>query len=389
MSVPDTNTFALSDVVTEINPSMSPKSLGQCFSEAIEYLFWLDYIGNKDRLSNFRNYGNYYLHLTDMGVSNYSGEDILYRIYDPSVEQKPGSNLNRWDGHAINNTSTLIFNTTLRLIERTTSTIVDDYGALNTNIAQSVGDVPVLMKRDGNDYYEISCIIDPGQYRLEYLGDIFWTSVYPPYRYGLMYRDITVKRYVDLDFYSVYKEKGIQTTTFHQYNGELVEHIEDTGITVTTFIQNSGGVVDISIHDNGNIEEVLTCIIRTVNVTLREQKVFTVYHRGAPENYLSCIEIYPYNTVADSNNTHDWIVKNNSTNMSYSGTLYWQIKQGATEGTAFYIDGGLNTITDLASLQTIAKANTWYCDSSNGAYAYFYARFSTSDPWTLIDTQAS
>ena len=56
MSVPNTDTFALSDVVPEIGLT-SPESLQHCFDNAISWKFDPAYSGSKDRLSNFRNYG--------------------------------------------------------------------------------------------------------------------------------------------------------------------------------------------------------------------------------------------------------------------------------------------------------------------------------------------
>ena len=55
MPVPDTNTFTLQDVVDEVNPSI--ESLTACFADAVDDYFDVIYKGDKDRLSNFRNYG--------------------------------------------------------------------------------------------------------------------------------------------------------------------------------------------------------------------------------------------------------------------------------------------------------------------------------------------
>lgn len=54
MGVPNTSTFALSDVVSVVNPSIN--SLSNCFTHSIDALFDPLYKGSKDRLSNFRNY---------------------------------------------------------------------------------------------------------------------------------------------------------------------------------------------------------------------------------------------------------------------------------------------------------------------------------------------
>jgi len=55
MAVPDTTTFTLQNVVTEINPTTD--DLADCFADAVAASFDSAYSGSKDRLSNFRNYG--------------------------------------------------------------------------------------------------------------------------------------------------------------------------------------------------------------------------------------------------------------------------------------------------------------------------------------------
>lgn len=57
MAVPNTNTFKLSDVITFID-IFGVDSLADCFTVADAGLFDVAYQGSKDRLSNFRNYGN-------------------------------------------------------------------------------------------------------------------------------------------------------------------------------------------------------------------------------------------------------------------------------------------------------------------------------------------
>lgn len=67
MAVPDTSTVILSDVINEIGLSY-PASLLNCFSNAIDAGFDPAYEGNKDRLTNFRNYShllNWLEHLYD------------------------------------------------------------------------------------------------------------------------------------------------------------------------------------------------------------------------------------------------------------------------------------------------------------------------------------
>lgn len=72
MSVPNTNTFKLSDVRTELGLS-APTKLSTCFANAIDWKFNQTYKGSKDRLSNFRDYG---------GVKSFVNEEFfLGEIY--------------------------------------------------------------------------------------------------------------------------------------------------------------------------------------------------------------------------------------------------------------------------------------------------------------------
>jgi len=55
MAIPDTNTFSLQDVVTEINPTTD--DLVDCFADSVDGNFDVLYKGSKNQLLNFRNYG--------------------------------------------------------------------------------------------------------------------------------------------------------------------------------------------------------------------------------------------------------------------------------------------------------------------------------------------
>jgi len=55
MAVPNTTTFSLQDVVTEINPTTD--DLVDCFADAVAGSFDPSYSGSKNNLLNFRNYG--------------------------------------------------------------------------------------------------------------------------------------------------------------------------------------------------------------------------------------------------------------------------------------------------------------------------------------------
>lgn len=56
MAVPNTNTFSLQNVVTEIGLGGSKANLVDCFINANSSGFVSAYAGAKDRLSNFRGY---------------------------------------------------------------------------------------------------------------------------------------------------------------------------------------------------------------------------------------------------------------------------------------------------------------------------------------------
>lgn len=76
MSVPDTNTFSLQDVVNEIVPSSD--TLSQCFSDANPAGFDPTYEGSKDRLSNFRNYD----HASATTSLDYNGSCDIQSCYE-------------------------------------------------------------------------------------------------------------------------------------------------------------------------------------------------------------------------------------------------------------------------------------------------------------------
>ena len=58
MAVPNTNTFSLQNVVTEIGLSGSKAKLADCFANASSSGFVSSYKGVKDRLYNFRGYSH-------------------------------------------------------------------------------------------------------------------------------------------------------------------------------------------------------------------------------------------------------------------------------------------------------------------------------------------
>ena len=77
MSVPDNWNYKLSDVIDEINPSMSPKDLGNCFALAVDEGFDPVYKGDKDHLRNFRNYHHQY--------TQYLAPTVVNSIYAQAI----------------------------------------------------------------------------------------------------------------------------------------------------------------------------------------------------------------------------------------------------------------------------------------------------------------
>lgn len=83
-TVPNTTTFTLQNVVDSVNPTTD--DLVDCFADADSAQFDPAYEGNKDRLYNFRNYGN---QSTGTGVTALDGSNYVTGSY----KTLPGGNL--------------------------------------------------------------------------------------------------------------------------------------------------------------------------------------------------------------------------------------------------------------------------------------------------------
>tara|TARA_R110000796_G_scaffold181330_3_gene297954 strand:- start:3074 stop:3493 length:420 start_codon:yes stop_codon:yes gene_type:complete len=70
MSIPNTTTFTLQNVVDEIGPTTD--DLVDCFADAISAAFDPAYAGSKDELLNFRNYGSPNLIAVNRSAIGYS-----------------------------------------------------------------------------------------------------------------------------------------------------------------------------------------------------------------------------------------------------------------------------------------------------------------------------
>lgn len=73
MPVPNTNTFTLQDVCTEMGLAFDGATLSQCFANANAAGFDATYSGAKDRLSNFRNYDHNPTDAYSLGYSSVDG----------------------------------------------------------------------------------------------------------------------------------------------------------------------------------------------------------------------------------------------------------------------------------------------------------------------------
>jgi hypothetical protein len=83
--VPNTRTFTLRDVCREIyGNENSGHSLRQCFADSNNAYFDSNYKGNKDRLSNFRNYGPPALIDNQVSVFMYGSQSLLIALQVPS-----------------------------------------------------------------------------------------------------------------------------------------------------------------------------------------------------------------------------------------------------------------------------------------------------------------
>lgn len=92
MSVPDTNTFTLQDVVNELIPFVD--TLVGCFAVAIDGEFDPAYKGSKDRQSNFRNYG---LGLKWIHLEPYPGCDTGHVWRNANITNPPAGDQAAWD----------------------------------------------------------------------------------------------------------------------------------------------------------------------------------------------------------------------------------------------------------------------------------------------------
>lgn len=90
MSVPNTNTFTLQNVTTEIYGDInSSRNLFSCFNNAELNKFDINYRGNLDRLSSFRNYGI----TPPLGNTSYELENGSATTKSASYKNSSGGNV--------------------------------------------------------------------------------------------------------------------------------------------------------------------------------------------------------------------------------------------------------------------------------------------------------
>ncbi len=90
MAVPDTNTFTLQDVVTEVNPTTD--DLVDCFADAVASKFDSNYSGSKNSLLNFRNYGAVTLTTFHLTVNTPKSSFACYGTANNVAYHNGGSN---------------------------------------------------------------------------------------------------------------------------------------------------------------------------------------------------------------------------------------------------------------------------------------------------------
>ena len=81
--------FSLQDVVDVVNPTTD--DLIDCFSDADQNLFDPEYVGIKDNLANFRNYGCGILNLT-AASTGCSDETLYYSVKSDNQNTPPAIN---------------------------------------------------------------------------------------------------------------------------------------------------------------------------------------------------------------------------------------------------------------------------------------------------------
>ncbi len=132
-TVPNTTTFTLQNVVDAVNPTTD--DLNDCFSDADSAQFDPAYEGAKDRLYNFRNYGN---QTTTMTVSvEYSGA-YKYSIGYPNytlAQQKSTS------GSGTGFSVDILMGTLLNGSDRWYVFEVDNSTVSNNSSGYAVGDI--------------------------------------------------------------------------------------------------------------------------------------------------------------------------------------------------------------------------------------------------------
>ena len=90
MAVPNTTTFTLQDVVTEVNPTTD--DLVDCFADAVASKFDSNYSGSKNSLLNFRNYGAVTITTFHLTVNTPKSSFACYGTADNVAYHNGGAN---------------------------------------------------------------------------------------------------------------------------------------------------------------------------------------------------------------------------------------------------------------------------------------------------------
>jgi hypothetical protein len=163
MSVPDTSTFNLQNVVNEVNPTTD--DLVDCFSDAIDASYDYNYKGDKTNLLNFRNYNN-----TTPGWA--------YIIDIKTTPWFIGASLDVSQYNIIQLVYTYPFTTKTENISRGVKNAADDtdligISAVNASIYNTVRPKIVTLR---DTHYEMVAVPEVSLYYILDLNSYWWTK---------------------------------------------------------------------------------------------------------------------------------------------------------------------------------------------------------------------
>lgn len=236
MAIPDSLEFSLQDVVDEVNPSID--TLQTCFEEAVEENFDSRYKGDKDRLSNFRNYNGYGVYVSGLDQTTFYRGTSCYRVNKTSFnyctgEEYPLSKLE---------------NITLRIINFNDCSIRQDLGAINHTIYKTI--YPTFLESIHNNDFDTT--LSAGNYRMEILGSSYISFDNIGCSGGIF--NIVISEYIDLVPENTTISKFGGSGSINIYTGDSWEAVELTeNIIITSATSGSGnGSINYFVDSNGS-----------------------------------------------------------------------------------------------------------------------------------------